>query len=270
MNFSFGHMAGHAHCWCILAATLWVLNVRPGFAQPRPGEVPVLCYHQIRTHRPDDGQYARSITVPPAVFASHMQMLHDSGYSAITPDELYAWYTTGRPLPKRPVLITFDDNTSSQYTQALPALDQYGFKATFFVMTVTIGKPGYMKKDQLIRLVQQGHTLGCHTWDHQNMKGYQSADWKKQLDQPLRTLGDIAGDTIRYFAYPFGSWTASGAEALRQRGIQMAFILHTPASPQHRLFTVRRLMVGAWPATMLANRMRTTFHLHPADHQSRR
>jgi len=59
-------------------------------------------------------------------------MLADSGYHAILPDQLYAYLTTGASLPSKPVMITFDDGDLDQYETALPELDKYGFKASFF------------------------------------------------------------------------------------------------------------------------------------------
>ena len=71
-----------------------------------------------------------------------MQMLADSGYHTILPDQLYAYLNTGAPLPPKPVMLTFDDGDLDQYETALPILDKHGFKGAFFIMTVAIGTPG--------------------------------------------------------------------------------------------------------------------------------
>lgn len=223
-------------------------------------EVPVLCYHQVRNYTPQDGSEARAYTVTPTQFEAQMKMLSDSGYHSILPDDLFLWYTRGKPLPRKPVMITFDDNTASQFISALPVLDKFGFKAVFFVMTVSLNRKNFLTTTQLKDLQQQGHVMGCHSWDHKNMRSYTDQDWKIQLDQPLKTLETITGKPVQYFAFPYGVWTKEGLNELEKRGIQMAFILHTAKDEQQPLLTVRRLLVGGgWSANTLHRRMMTTF-----------
>jgi peptidoglycan/xylan/chitin deacetylase (PgdA/CDA1 family) len=223
-------------------------------------EVPVLCYHMIRNYTTKDGAYTKAITITPERFSEHMKILADSGYTTILPDDLYAFYTLGTELPAKPVIISFDDNTLSQYEHALPVLNKHGFKAVFFIMTVSIGRPGYMNREQMKQLHQEGHNLGIHTWDHHKVTLYSNDDWKIQLDEPMKTLEGITGETARYFAYPHGVWNKDAIPYLRKRGIRMAFILHTQRDASNPLFTVRRLMVGgSWPANYLYRNILSTF-----------
>ncbi|MCU0388551.1 MAG: polysaccharide deacetylase family protein [Chitinophagaceae bacterium] len=223
-------------------------------------EIPVLCYHQVRPHKASDGKEARAYTVTPELFAAHMRMLHDSGYQTILPAQLYEHYTNGTPLPHRPVVITFDDNTLSQFTHALPVLNKYGYKAVFFVMTVAIGKPGYMSAAQLKQLHTEGHTIGCHTWDHPDLRKLPADQWAKQLDAPLKTLSNITGKPVVDFAYPFGAWNENVILALKQRGIHMAFILSTAGNKNYPMLTHRRLMVvHPWSAANLYREMKRLF-----------
>lgn len=223
-------------------------------------EVPVLCYHQIRNHTASDGSAAKAYTVTPKNFAAHMQMLSYSGFHAILPDELYQYYLQGKALPAKPVIITFDDNTASQFYNALPVLNKHAFKAVFFVMTVSLNKRNYMSTAQLKMLHQSGHIIGSHSWDHSNVKTYTDPDWKQQLDKPMNTLQSATGSPVEYFAYPYGSWSPQAIEELQKRNIKMAFILHTKRDESKPLFTIRRLLVaGSWSANVLASQMQQTF-----------
>ena len=69
-------------------------------------------------------------------------MLSDSGYNTILPDQLYAYLNEGKPLPKKPIMLTFDDTVLDQFTVVNPTLKKYGYKAAYFIMTVSIGKKG--------------------------------------------------------------------------------------------------------------------------------
>ena len=68
------------------------------------------------------------------------------------------------------VYLTFDDGPSANTDRILDILDQYGVKATFFV----VGKEGY--NDQYRRIVQDGHTLGMHSYSHVYRDIYQSVE----------------------------------------------------------------------------------------------
>lgn len=228
-------------------------------------QVPILCYHQIRDWRAKDSKSAKDYIVPVAAFREQMQMLADSGYHTILPDQLYAYLTTGAPLPAKPVMLTFDDGDLDQYTTALPELDKHGFKATFFIMTVAIGRRGkqpYMDKTQIKDLSDRGHVIGAHTWDHHNVKKYQGDDWKTQIDEPNAKLESIVGKPIKYFAYPFGLWNEAALPELKKRGYLAAFVLaEKKRDPELPLYTVRRIIAGGqWKTQTLYRNMVGSFH----------
>ena len=215
-------------------------------------EVPILCYHQIRDWKSTDSKTSRDYIAPVSAFQEQMKMLADSGYHSILPDELYAYLTKGRALPKKPIMLTFDDTDLDQFETALPTLDQYGYKGVFFIMTVSLGKSHYMTKDQVRILSLQGHTIGSHTWDHHNVKKYERADWITQIDKPTRQLELITGKPVKYFAYPFGLWNKAAISELKKKGFLAAFQLNEKRDPDDPLFTIRRIIVpGSWSAASL-------------------
>lgn len=226
-------------------------------------QVPILCYHQIRDWRPRDSKSARDYIIPTAAFQEQMQMLADSGYHTILPDQLYAYLATGAALPPKPVMLTFDDGDLDQYETATPILEKHGFKASFFIMTVAIGRRGkqpYMDKAQIKDLSDRGHTIGAHTWDHHNVKKYQGEDWKIQIEEPKAKLEGIIGKPVRYFAYPFGLWNKEALPELQKRGYSAAFTLATKRDDDMPLYTVRRIIAGGqWTAKTLHRNMVQSF-----------
>jgi peptidoglycan/xylan/chitin deacetylase (PgdA/CDA1 family) len=123
-------------------------------------QVPILCYHQIRNWVSTDGKMGKDYIVPVTEFKSQMKMLADSGYHTILPDQLYNYLVYGAKLPKKPIMLTFDDTKLDQYTTAIPEMKKYGFKGVFFIMTVSLGKPNYMNKTQVKELSDAGHVIG--------------------------------------------------------------------------------------------------------------
>jgi peptidoglycan/xylan/chitin deacetylase (PgdA/CDA1 family) len=215
-------------------------------------QIPILCYHQVRDWRPTDSKRSKDYIVPVNVFKQQLKMLADSGYHTISPDELYDYLTKGSPLPKKPVMLTYDDTDLGQFTVAYPEMQKYNFKALFFIMTVSLNRPNYMSREQVKELSDAGNIIGSHTWDHHSVKQYKGNDWKVQIDKPTQQLESITGKPIRYFAYPFGLWNEQAIPELKKRDFKAAFQLITKRDEQEPLYTIRRIIVpGYWsPATL--------------------
>lgn len=223
-------------------------------------QVPVLCYHQIRDWKPKDSKMAKDYIVPVETFKAHMKMLADSGYHTILPDQYYAYLNNGTPLPAKPVMLTFDDTEENQHAIAAPEMKKYGFKAVYFIMTVSLGRPKYMTKDQVRELSEAGHVIGSHTWDHQNVKKYTGDDWVTQIEKPTKTLEAITGKKVTHFAYPFGLWNPQAFPELEKRGFKSAYVLAEKRDPNDPLFTIRRIIAsGYWDAKRLNNSIERSF-----------
>ena len=187
-------------------------------------------------------------------------MLADSGYHAITPDEYYDYLAYGTPLPSKPVMITFDDTSEEHYTIAFPELEKYGYKGAFFIMTVSIGRPGYMSKEQIKALSDKGHTIASHTYDHHNVKKYEGEDYDNQMVKPKDKLESIIGKKVDYFAYPFGEWKQAAIPELQKREYKAAFQLAGKRDTADPLYTIRRMIVpGGWDGAKLDKWMKTNF-----------
>ncbi len=99
--------------------------------------------------------------------------------------------------------LTFDDGPSANTEKILDILDQYGIKATFFVVAEEITP----EREALVkRMVEEGHVIGIHTYDHNYKKIYKSKD--SCLEDIIKTsdrLTEITGVVPRYYRFPYGS-----------------------------------------------------------------
>jgi peptidoglycan/xylan/chitin deacetylase (PgdA/CDA1 family) len=226
-------------------------------------QVPVLCYHQIRNWTGKDSQSAKDYIIPVQTFKDHIKMLADSGYTSIQPDQYYNYLAYGDPLPKKPVMLTFDDTDYDQFEVGNKELKKYGFKGVYFIMTVSIGHNGkyrYMSKSDIKQLSDEGNTIGSHTYDHQNVKKLKGDDWVKQIDKPTKVLEDITGKKIDHFAYPFGLWNKEAIPELKKRGFKDAYSLADKRDDKDPLFTIRRIIAsGFWSAKTMHNSMMNSF-----------
>ncbi len=213
------------------------------------GFVPILCYHHIRDWRSSDGEEDRVYIAPTAKFDAQLKYLKDNAYHAVTSEQIYQYYANGKPLPDKPIMLTFDDNDGTQYTNALPLLKKYGFNATFFIMTVTLDKENYMTSDQLKELDKGGFDVQPHTWDHHMVTQYKTdEDWQRQIVEPKKTLEDLLGHPTPYFAYPYGVYNSTSAEKIKSYGYKAAFrlseVMDKDADP---LFAIQRQIAnGYW------------------------
>lgn len=222
--------------------------------------IPVLTYHQIRNRRPTDSPAARQLITPPALFAAQMDALDRAGYTTISATRLLDHLLTGVPLPPKPLLVTFDDGSHGQYTNALPILRRHRFVATFFVMTVVLDKPGWLSRAQVRRLDRLGMTIAAHSWDHHPVPGYHGAGWRIQLRQPARELARLVGHRVRLFAYPYGRWTRAAFPHLKRAGYVAAFQLAGPMDPTGPQWTIRRIQVApTWSRATLLGRIAHSF-----------
>jgi peptidoglycan/xylan/chitin deacetylase (PgdA/CDA1 family) len=219
----------------------------------------VLCYHQVRPLTAADGPQARPLIVSPAGFAEQMRALDRAGYRPVTADALVAHLRRGAPLPRKPVLLTFDDASAGQFTHALPVLRRHRFVATFFVMTVVLDKPEWLSSRQVRKLNREGMTIAAHTYDHYPVPSYRGAAWRRQLERPKRKLERIVGHPVRLFAYPYGQRARRAYPRLRAAGYEGGFQLDQPLDRRHPGWSIRRILVPEWTGTRLLAEMRRQF-----------
>ena len=217
-------------------------------------EVPILCYHRIEDGRND------IYSVSPAIFASHLQILADSGYNSVLPNELYDYLVHNAALPDKPFMISFDDSRTEHYSIAAPELEKRNFRGAFFIMTVTNNKKNYLTNDEIAELSERGHSIGLHSWDHVMATQYSdSTIWEKQVYAPKKKLEDMIGKPIEYWAYPNGVYNKEAAEEL-DKHFKMSFILLAKRDSVYPLQTIRRIIVPSDSPQRLLRRIDSTYN----------
>jgi peptidoglycan/xylan/chitin deacetylase (PgdA/CDA1 family) len=225
-------------------------------------EIPVLCYHRL-LEQPAGGRPTDNI-ISADVFRAEMQMLADSGYHTILPDQLYDHLVFGDALPENPVMITFDDGSVGHYEVAVPALEKHGFRGVFFIMTIATGKPGYLSREQIREMSDRGHIIASHTREHKSILKYDTAYQRAELAGPRSTLESITGKPVVHFAYPYGLWERRAVTRVKEAGYRTAFILSTKRDDADPLYTIRRMNVpGYWHPAGMLQAMKRTFAGHP-------
>lgn len=100
------------------------------------------------------------------------------------------------------VYLTFDDGPSENTAAILDILDAYDVKATFFVA----GREDEESQELYRRIVEEGHTLGMHSYENKYSMIYQSQDAFEEDYRKLKDyLYEVTGTECRYYRFPGGS-----------------------------------------------------------------
>ena len=112
------------------------------------------------------------------------------------------------------VSFTFDDNLRNQYELAVPMLDRYGFRATFFVIAgltpdtdeeaakKDAGAHGGISWRQLKELAARGHEIANHSWSHANLRKADDAKLDEEVNRAYRRIAEKMGAPPLTFCYP--------------------------------------------------------------------
>jgi peptidoglycan/xylan/chitin deacetylase (PgdA/CDA1 family) len=178
-------------------------------------DVPVLMYHEVS---PTPHPSLRRYTVTVRQFARQMRWLAALGYQAIDMDALVRARLGQGSLPKRPVLITFDDGFQGSADHALPVLRAHNFTAVFYLVAGLMGETSrwmlpevgvelsLMSWETARVLAAEGFQCGAHTVTHPRLAGLDPARCRAELVDARRRLEDELARPVVHLAYPFGSY----------------------------------------------------------------
>jgi peptidoglycan/xylan/chitin deacetylase (PgdA/CDA1 family) len=191
----------------LLIFAAWVLYPAAG--------VPILAYHKVSE---TDEVYS----VPPAEFEEQMRYLAEHGYTAVSLTELAGHMTAGRPLPEKPVVITFDDGYANNYHDALPIMARHGMKATVFIVSDYMGQQPYLTWDEVRALAAAGTEIGSHTLGHRPLTDLPPAERLRDVTASKEGIEWRLKKPVYFLAYPFGQFDDETIAILRQAGFKGA------------------------------------------------
>ena len=180
--------------------------------------VVVLNYHKIdRMNIP--------LSVSPEEFDQQMSYFKTYNFNVIGLDRLYDYLEKGEPLPKKSVVITFDDGYSDNYDNAYPILKKYGFPATIFVITSLVGKPNYITWAQAKEMSENGIGIDSHTVNHRTLSDMSSEKALNELKKSKEIIEKNVGKTVKYVAYPEGYYNKITEKLAKEAGYRGALTI---------------------------------------------
>ena len=207
------------------------------FQQEKEARVPIIMYHLVT----ENSRYVGKYGIRPAELKSDLQYLKDNGYNTVTMADLINFVKKGQPLPKNPIVLTFDDGNSSDHEFLFPLLKEFNMKAVISILGKTTDEITKKKAEnpnarypnlawgQVIELHKSGIVeVQSHGYDVHGKAG--SGKLKRESDAAYhqRLLADLQklqercqehlGEKPNTFCYPLGVISKGSQAVLEELG----------------------------------------------------
>jgi peptidoglycan/xylan/chitin deacetylase (PgdA/CDA1 family) len=227
-----------------------------GVATGRPGTqaVPILMYHVIAA--PPPGAPFPGLYVAPTEFAEQMQVLRRAGWTAVTPDELDAYWRHGVSLPRgKPIVLSFDNGYQSQYTQALPVLRRLGWVGEENIqLTGLPPSQGGLGEAEIKGLVAAGWELDTQGVSHADLIALDASALRAQVAGARTTIQRRFHVPVNWFCYPSGHYDATVIAEVRAAGYKGSTTVvpgwARPGEDPYRMHRLRVLGGTSGPALL--------------------
>jgi peptidoglycan/xylan/chitin deacetylase (PgdA/CDA1 family) len=178
------------------------------------------------------GARMKKLYVTPQLFERQCGMLKRLGLRGVTLTEGLAALARGDA--NNSVALTFDDGYADNLTHAAPILEQFGFRATCYVVAGYVGshnawdaellgveKP-LMSREQLQKWLAAGNEIGSHTLSHPHLHRLSRQAAEEEVVASRIALMRSTGATVDHFCYPFGEYNDETLAIVRSAGYRSA------------------------------------------------
>ncbi|MEM7185720.1 MAG: polysaccharide deacetylase family protein [Bacteroidota bacterium] len=169
-------------------------------------KLPILMYHKVASDQ------SKGLTISAEKLAAQFQFLASNGYQSYHLSTLAILKKL--PQPKKNVVITFDDGYVSQLEHAVPLLQKYNLKATFFIPLQYVGaedawneeRSPIMDAETLRSLDPSVIELAYHSYAHQRYDEMPLEAIDRDTEQAFARASEQAMPLGPYLAYPYGKF----------------------------------------------------------------
>ena len=182
-------------------------------------KIPILIYHRVSADG-DIDRFSHLLAIEESRFAAQMRRLVDEGFETLTVSDFLAVRNGSAGMPERAVSISFDDGYENTYVHALPILQRYGLKATFFIISGLVGTKDYLNWNQLLEMKAAGMNIESHTHTHPVLTELPREKIREELRTSKEILEGKLGSKITVLSVPGGFTNAVVSEIARDLGYE--------------------------------------------------
>jgi len=210
--------------------------------------VPILMYHVIA--KPPAAAPFPDLFVPQSEFAAQMRWLAGHGFRAVRLDRVYAAWHGGKPLPRKPVVLTFDDGSASIPRNALPVLRKLRWPGVLNLKLDNMKSRGGISPDQVRRLAKADWEIDSHTISHSDLTTLSAAALRHEVADSRWMLQRQFRVPARFFCYPAGRYDARVIAAVRTAGYVGATTTRYGLATSSKPFELARVRVSGGDGAM--------------------
>lgn len=200
-----------------------LLSLQLAAQKPQQGfDIPIFAYHRF-----GDNRYP-STNISDKVFEDQLKYLKNNNYKVLTLGEAINLWQSGKAMPEKSIILTIDDGYLSFYTHGWPLLKKYGFRATNFIQTETVGGGDFMSWEQISELQKAGIEIGNHSASHAYFLNFPENEREAAFrDDLLKSVNDFKTHlkfVPEFYAYPYGEYSKGMEMILKEQGITAAVV----------------------------------------------
>jgi peptidoglycan/xylan/chitin deacetylase (PgdA/CDA1 family)/glycosyltransferase involved in cell wall biosynthesis len=219
------------------------------------GSIPVLMYHRVLENPPADSSHG--IWVSAKQFAYQLASLQRRGFETITFRDYDRFVRGEARLPRRPIILTFDDGYVDNYTIVFPLLRNFGFRAVIFAVADKDRRTNFWDQDeqpaplmsvsQLQELHRSGIEIGSHTVTHPRLPITSAEEAYSEVRDSKDSLERLLGSSVLSFAYPYGALSQNVKNLVDEAGYKYAVAADSgPINFYEDFLEIRRTQVFPW------------------------
>ena len=220
-----------------------------------PATIPVLMYHRVIPEAPVGSHHGIWVTAPS--FEQQLRSLKRRGYSTITFEQYQLFLNGEFTLPRKPIILSFDDGYEDNYTCAFPLLEKHGFSAAVFLVTDSARRTNFwdeeepqvplMNKMQINEMSRAGIEFGSHTVTHPDLAHCSPEKMRNEFVDSKQTIEQWTGKAIISCAYPYGSVNKSIKATAAEAGYTFGIATNSgPVEFFKDFYEVRRTQIFPW------------------------
>lgn len=209
-------------------------------ARARLVPVPVLMYHAIGD--PPQGTRNPDLYVPRDQFNAEVDYLSSHGYHVVSLQQVFDFWQGRTKLPKRPVVISFDDGFASDYTFVAPLFRQKQWPG---VLNLIVGRKKPRMSVRLVRgLIHDGWEIDSHTISHEDLRTLTDPQLAREVAGSRVALQDQYHVPVNFFCYPSGRYDARVIAAVKAAGYEGATSTHYGFARSETPYTLKRVRIS--------------------------
>lgn len=198
--------------------------------------IPILEYHVIGFHTA--GSPLEGLYVTPNELRDQVAWLAANGWHSVSLGEASRYWRSGLRLPRKPVVLSFDDGYAGDWQYALPILRAHRFAG---VLNLQIGNivPFHVRA-----LIRAGWEIDSHTFTHPDLRTVGDAQLLREVSTSRKWLQRMFHIPVPAFCYPFGFYDARVEAAVARAGYIAAETERQGwAQPSEGMLTLSRIRI---------------------------